>query len=297
VQSSLSLKVDLPYRPPIAWDRLLAFLAARAAPSVEAAGADGYARTVRVGPYAGVIRVARSTNARRGDSRLILVMSPSLAPVIDEVVARARDLFDLDADTTAIETQLAVAGLAPPERLRSGLRVPGAFDSFELAVRAILGQQVSVAGASTLMSRFTAKFGEPFATDHPTLNHLAATANRTADATVPDIRSIGLPVARATTIHRLAREVVEGRLRIEAGVDAMAVMEQLTEIPGIGPWTSGYIAMRAMRWSDAFPASDLVLRRSAGAATPRALLESAERWRPWRAYAAMQLWSGINDLA
>jgi AraC family transcriptional regulator of adaptative response / DNA-3-methyladenine glycosylase II len=216
---------------------------------------------------------------------------------MDRVVVRTRELFDLDADTTAIEAFLADAGLAPRGRLRPGLRVPGAFDSFELAVRAILGQQVSVAGASTLMSRFTAKFGESVATDHPTLDHLAATAERVADSTSDEIRSIGLPNARASTIHRLAREVATGRLVIEPGVDATAVMNQLTEIAGIGPWTSGYIAMRALRWSDAFPASDLVLRRNAGAATPRALLENAERWRPWRAYAAMQLWSGINDPA
>jgi AraC family transcriptional regulator, regulatory protein of adaptative response / DNA-3-methyladenine glycosylase II len=291
------MEVDLPYRAPIAWERLIAFLAARAAPSVEAADGDAYARTVCIDGHAGVIRVARSTNAGADAPALMLQMTPSLGPVADRVVTRTRQLFDLDADTNAIEAHLAAAELAPRERLRPGLRVPGAFDPFELAVRAVLGQQVSVAGASTLMSRFTAKFGEAIETGHASLTHLAATAERIANGTVEDIRSIGLPAVRAATIQRLACAVAQEKILIAPGADPSVVMEQLCEIPGIGPWTSGYIAMRALRWPDAFPASDLVLRRNAGAATPRELLQQAERWRPWRAYAAMQLWSGINDSA
>ncbi|MEO7086894.1 MAG: AlkA N-terminal domain-containing protein [Gemmatimonadaceae bacterium] len=260
-----------------------------------AAGADGYARTVIADGTPGVIRVAKSEKGKHTQPALLLTMSPPLRSSADLIARRVRDLFDLDADSDAIEAQLAAAGLARRERLRAGLRVPGAFDSFELATRAILGQQVSVASASTLMSRLTAKFGDGFETDHPSLTHLAATADRVAQASVAEIKSIGLSLARATTIHALACEIASGRLTIARGVAVPAAMEQLTAIPGIGPWTAGYIATRAMKWTDAFPSSDPILRRAAGTATPRELLASAERWRPWRAYAARQLWSGIND--
>jgi AraC family transcriptional regulator of adaptative response / DNA-3-methyladenine glycosylase II len=289
--------VELSYHPPLQWERLLGFLGARAAPSVEVAGPDGYARTVSAGGAVGVIRVTRPESVGDGTCApvLRLEVSESIAPASREIVARVRQLLDLDANTAAIESTLADAGLAPIDRLRRGLRVPGAFDPFELAVRAILGQQVSVKGASTLMARLTAKFGERITTDHPGLDHLPATAERIAAAGIADIRAIGLPVARATTIQLLAREVAEGRVVLAPEVDVPGTMDRLMSIPGIGPWTAGYIAMRALHWPDAFPASDLVLRRNAGASTPAELLRNAERWRPWRAYAAMQLWSGIND--
>jgi AraC family transcriptional regulator of adaptative response / DNA-3-methyladenine glycosylase II len=290
--------IDLEYQPPIEWTRLLAFLAARAAPSVESAEGGGYARTVRVGGLSGVIRAARVDEADDGRSVVRLTVSDTLDPVLSEIVPQVRRLLDLDANPEAIESHLAAAGLAPRERLRRGLRVPGAFDPFELAIRAILGQQVSVKGASTLMSRFTAAFGEPIATDHPSLHHLAATPERVAGAGVPEIRAIGIPGARAATIQALAREMAAGRVVIGPNVDAPpVVMRELVRLPGIGPWTAEYIAMRAMHWADAFPASDLVLRRNAGASTPAQLIKAAEAWRPWRAYAAMQLWSGINEPA
>ena len=285
----------LPYRPPLDWDALLAFLGARATPAVECVDKNGYARTMRIDGHAGIVRVTQppridSERNQRLPAVLHLAVSTSLDPVIAQVNARVRQLFDLDADSTSIESHLSAGGFAPLRRLRRGLRVPGTVDGFELAVRAILGQQVSVKGATTLMSRLTAAFGESLDCGDPHLWRLSATAERVADASVSSIKAIGLPTARAATIHSVAREVASGALRIDSDANVGPVTQQLLDITGIGPWTTEYIAMRAMHWPDAFPASDLGLRRNAGNLTTAALLRVAERWRPWRAYAAMQLW-------
>jgi AraC family transcriptional regulator of adaptative response / DNA-3-methyladenine glycosylase II len=292
------VRLALSYRPPLAWDALLAFLGARAAPAVESIHDGVYARTLSVDGHNGVIRVSRprASNARESDVRsaalpvLHLDVSASLLPVLLAVSARVRRLFDLDAEPEKIASQLESSGFGPIHDEARGLRVPGAADSFELAVRAILGQQVSVKGASTLMSRLTETFGAPIETDHPQLTRLAATADDIAQATPAAIATIGLPLARAATIHTLATRVADGSLVIEPEADVRALTRQLLDVPGIGPWTAEYILMRAVHWPDAFPASDLVLRRSAGNLSPAKLLYAAEQWRPWRAYAAMHLW-------
>jgi AraC family transcriptional regulator of adaptative response / DNA-3-methyladenine glycosylase II len=293
------VRLALSYRPPIAWDALLAFLGARAAPAVESIQDGVYARTLSVDGHSGIIRVSRPRASIVRESSvssaalpvLHLDVSASLLPVLLAVSARVRRLFDLDAEPEKIVSHLSSSGFGPIRGEARGLRVPGAADSFELAIRAILGQQVSVKGASTLMSRLTESFGAPIATDHPQLMRLAATAERIAQATPSAIATIGLPLARATTIHTLAAHVADGSLIIEPEADVRALTRQLLDLPGIGPWTAEYIVMRAVHWPDAFPASDLVLRRSAGDLSPAKLLRAAEQWRPWRAYAAMHLWS------
>ena len=263
--SGEGVRLTLSYRPPIDWNALLAFLGARATPGVEHVDDGRYSRTLRIGAQTGVIRVgARDV----GSSPVLgLEVSASLVPVLMEIRARVRHVFDLDAEPARIESHLRAGGLAPTWKLRRGLRVPGAIDGFELATRAILGQQVSVKGATTLMARLTATFGEAFDTGDPLLTRLAVTAERIAEAGVLRIKAIGLPTARATTIYLLSREVAEGALRIEPDADVRALTRRLTEIPGIGPWTAEYIAMRGMHWPDAFPAGDLVLRRKAGGLT------------------------------
>lgn len=295
-ESNEVVQLTLSYRPPLDWDRLLGFLAARATPGVEVVDAHGYARVIRIDGHTGVVRVTRQRPVgARNDSVIFpvvhLEVSTSLVPVLMQVCARVRQLFDLDAEPAKIESQLASGGLGPIRQTRCGLRVPGAFDGFELAVRAILGQQVSVKGATTLMSRLAATFGEAFDTEHPGLGRLAATAERIADASPSRVQAIGLPATRAMTIYSLARQIAEGALRIELDADVRALMRQMTDIAGIGPWTAEYVAMRALHWPDAFPATDLVLRRNAGNLTSAQILKAAERWRPWRAYAAMQLWA------
>jgi AraC family transcriptional regulator of adaptative response / DNA-3-methyladenine glycosylase II len=283
-----AIHLMLAYRPPIDLAALLAFLGARATPGVEAVTDSTYARTVRVGRYTGAIRVTVET--RPGALRLAI--GAALLPALVELRAGVRHLFDLDAEPVTIATHLAAAEL-PVAKIRRGLRVPGAFDGFELAIRAILGQQVTVKGATTLMARLSDEFAERVDTGDAALTRLAVSADRLADAGPARIKAIGLPAARAQTLHALARRVADGALRFEGDADVGEVVRELQEIPGIGAWTAEYVAMRALHWPDAFPSSDLVLRRRAGNLTEAQLRRAAERWRPWRAYAAMQLWTSV----
>ena len=292
-----TVRLTLTCRDPFAWEPLLGFLAARAAPEVECVDGSGYMRTVQIDGHTGVIRVSRAerpnprAGSRAATPALHLDVSAALMPVLMQVRAAVSCLFDLDAEPETIESHLVRAGIGPISPAHRGLRVPGAFDAFEVATRAILGQQVSVKGASTLMSRLTLTFGSPFRATHAALTRLPVSAASLANATVEQIKAIGLPLARATTIRTLAQQVASGALRIDPGADVHNLTKQLRAIAGIGPWTSEYIAMRAVHWPDAFPASDLVLCRSAGNLTSAQLLKAAERWRPWRAYAAMHLWA------
>jgi AraC family transcriptional regulator, regulatory protein of adaptative response / DNA-3-methyladenine glycosylase II len=289
---------SLPYRPPYDWDALLAFLAARATPGVESAADGRYRRTVRVGGHVGTVTVAPA----RGDA-LAVGTSPSLRPALGALLPRLRRLLDLDADPAAIGAHLATdPTLAPLVRRRPGLRVPGTLDGFDLAVRAILGQQVSVRGATTLAGRLAARFGDPVplapGDDASPLATLAVTAERLADAGIDGVAGIGLPRARAAALVALARAVADGALpelddpRPDMSAD---VARRLAELPGIGPWTAEYVAMRALRDPDAFPDGDLALRRALGDPPPAALRRASDRWRPWRAYAAMHLWASLGE--
>ena len=293
-----NLRLALAYRPPLAWRALLAFLGARATPGVERISSGTWTRTVVIGGRAGIIRVRQPEpgSALAGHDVLVLEVDATLAPALMPLCSRVKHLFDLVAEPDAIERHLVRSGFGRIGRGARGLRVPGAWDGFELAVRAILGQQVSVTGATTLMGRLTRLLGTPFAGGPDGLTHLAPTAEQIADAGVNAIRGIGLPAARAATIDELSRRVAAGSLSLEPDVDVKSLMRALTEIRGIGPWTAEYIAMRALHWPDAFPASDLVLRRNAGGLTTAQLNRVAESWRPWRSYAAMHLWHRTSDI-
>jgi AraC family transcriptional regulator of adaptative response / DNA-3-methyladenine glycosylase II len=187
--------------------------------------------------------------------------------------------------------------LRPLLRKTPGLRVPGAWDAFELAVRAVLGQQVSVAGATTLSGRLAKRFGTAFATPWPQLTHVFPAPTTLAEASVVDIAAIGLPQARAETIRAVARAAMAGQFAFPPGMPADAAVARMKEIPGIGEWTAQYLAMRLLRSPDAFPAGDLGLRKAAGSGAPMseaALRARAEVWRPWRAYAAAYLWQSLH---
>ena len=283
------MQIDLPYRPPIAWDRLVAFIGARAARQVEYVSGRQYARTAKIGRRVGMIRV--ELVEREGASVVSLEVSGSLEPEVDSIVARVRHLFDLDADTATIEAHLAANGSIQLHDDTRGLRVPGAFNGFELAVRAVVGQQVTVKGASTLMSRLVIAFGDAIQTDDAALTHLTPTPPHIAGASIAEVRAIGLPAARAATLLALATACARGDLEIDATSDVPELMRRLRTIPGIGPWTAEYVAMRVAHWSDAFPVGDLALRRAAGNLSAADLLRASEQWRPWRAYAAMHLWA------
>ena len=282
--------LDLPYRPPLAWDALLAFLAPRASAGVEHVADSCYSRTVAIGDSRGWVRVAPSP---RG-SALRAHVSGSLAPVLMAVAARLRALFDLAADPARIESQLgADPSLGALVARRPGLRVPGAFDGFELLARAILGQQVSVAAATTLAARLGERFGEPIVTPLPGLTRLTPSAARIASARVDALAAVGHTRARAECLRAAARACADGALDLAPGADPGAVREALLALPGIGPWTADYVLMRAVAWPDAFPHGDLGLRRALGIDDPRAVLGRAEAWRPWRAYGALQLWTSL----
>jgi AraC family transcriptional regulator, regulatory protein of adaptative response / DNA-3-methyladenine glycosylase II len=277
----------LPYHPPLAWAPLLAFLGARAAAPVEQAGDGTYQRTAALAARRGWLRVDREPGARA----LRVTLSESLGAVAPEVLQRLHALFDLGARPAAIRRALgADRRLAPLVERAPGLRVAGAFDGFELLLRAILGQQISVRAATTIAGRFAERFGEPVEVPGGGLTRLTPTAARVAEATVPELRALGLTGRRADTIQRVARSCAEGAMDLAMGADVGQLRQVLLAIPGVGPWTVEYVAMRALGSPDAFPHTDLVLMRLLGSVRRRELEAIADRWRPWRSYAAFHLW-------
>jgi AraC family transcriptional regulator of adaptative response / DNA-3-methyladenine glycosylase II len=281
------VRTTLPYRPPLDWHRLLAFVQKRCSAGLEVVEGTTYRRTVRLGRSAGWISVSHDAAA----PRLTVELSPTLAPVRDEVAARLRALFDLDADPEVIAAALRRDRLLAPSVKRDpGLRVAGAFDGFEAAVRIVLGQQVSVAAASTIGGRLARGLGAPIETPFPKLDRVPVPPEAIVEAGEDRIAGIGMPGARARTLVTLARAVLDGSLLLRPGAPLEETRARLLELPGVGPWTADMIAMRALGSADAFPAGDLGVLRALGT---RSILEAearAEAWRPWRAYAAMHLW-------
>jgi AraC family transcriptional regulator of adaptative response / DNA-3-methyladenine glycosylase II len=281
-----TLICEVAYRPPLDWEALLGFLAAHATVGVELIEGGRYMRVVECGQHRGWLAVEPV-----GDRPALRVeLATSLAPVLVPTLARVKRLFDLSADPLKIAAHLCPLASAHP-----GLRVPGAFDGFELAVRAILGQQVSVKGATTVAGRFAAAFGEPVATGIEGLDRLPPSAHRVAEAGSLAIAAIGMPAARGRALHGLAMAVVEGRVSLEPGPRVEEAIAALEALPGIGPWTANYIAMRALGWPDAFPHADLGIAKALNETDPRRVLARAEAWRPWRSYAAMQLWNNLKE--
>lgn len=282
-----TLALRLTYRPPFHWKALLEFLSARALAGVECVADDSYGRTVQLGEHRGWIVVRHDAPKRT----IVVELSDALAPALPALLNRVRHLFDLAAHPEVIAARLRHdARLASAIERAPGLRVPGAFDGFELAVRAVLGQQISVKAATTIAARYAAAFGEPVATPHKELNRATPAAARVAAASIDDVASLGIIATRAATIIALANELSSGHLVLEPGGDPERTMAHLTAIPGIGAWTAHYIAMRALRWADAFPKEDVILRQRLGGASPRAAEELSQAWRPWRSYATMYLW-------
>ena len=310
-----SVHLRLPYRTPLDADGLLAFFAERAIPGVEVAGDGIYRRTmllrggvaiIELTPVTGQVAAPRQAAADRLRAAGHVAGRPvapghveaavHLADLRDlgAAVGRCRALLDLDADPQAVDAALGADPLlAPLVRTAPGTRVPGAVDGFEIAVRAVLGQQVSVASARGTAGRIVRALGDPLAQPSGSLTHVFPTAEDVRDA---DDALLPVPASRRVTIRTLARSVADGALELGAGADRDDTRRRLMEIPGIGPWTTEYVAMRALADTDAFPATDLgVLRGIAalgGAADAHAL---AERWRPWRAYAVMHLWAGAGS--
>jgi AraC family transcriptional regulator of adaptative response / DNA-3-methyladenine glycosylase II len=295
------LTLRLAYRPPFGWSDIVRYLSGRAIPGVEAVAPEGsgaYLRSVRIGEAVGWLRVSHLPLKQQ----LELEVAPALATVLMPLLARVRSQFDLDANPAVIDAHLQQDPLLATQlQAMPGLRVPGAFDPFELALRAVLGQQVSVAGATTLAGRLVQRFGEPFATPFIGVTHHFPRAENLGAAAAADVAQIGMPLARAEAIRNLAQFAAGGGLNMTPGITLADAVAQLKTVRGIGEWTAQYIALRALRFPDAFPAGDLGLQKAAASddasttrLTEKQLLARAAAWSPWRAYAALALWHSLH---
>jgi AraC family transcriptional regulator, regulatory protein of adaptative response / DNA-3-methyladenine glycosylase II len=295
-----SVTLHLGYAPPYDWSSIIEFLAARAIPGVEIVEGDRYRRTIELNGRHGTIEVTAAIG-RDALAATIRFPDPRALPTI---VRRIRRVFDLGVDVAVITAQLeadpVLEGLV---RARPGLRVPGAWDGFELGVRAVLGQQITVTGARRLIGRLVEAHGEPLRSGdrgfelNSTLTSVFPTPRRLART---DLGLLGMPRARAAAIAGLATAADVDPDLFRRGASLHASIARLTTLPGIGEWTAQYIAMRALREPDAFPAADVGLLRALTGPdgrrpTPAAVLTRAEAWRPWRAYAAQHLWTSLTD--
>jgi AraC family transcriptional regulator of adaptative response / DNA-3-methyladenine glycosylase II len=278
----------LRYRPPYNWDGMLRFLAPRATPGVEAVESGSYRRSISLNGNHGWLEVSPdggndglAVRVQFGDPRALFL-----------IVERIRAMFDLNADWAAISQGLAGDPvLAMRMEANPGMRVPGCWNGFEMAVRAILGQQITVKGATALAGRLAAALGTPISASGG-VTHLFPAPEVLADA---GLSAVGMPRARWETIRALARAVSDGQIRFDGIIDADDFLARMCEIPGIGKWTAQYVAMRALGEPDAFPSGDLGLLRALGLESSRELERRAEAWRPWRAYASMYLWTTAGE--
>lgn len=306
------LTLRLAYRAPFAWDSMLDYLAGRCIAGVEAIQTVRqqrfYVRSVQL-TYQQQLQPQTlqgwfSVSHLVGQHQVEVQIAANLAPVLMTLLARVRQQFDLDANPAKVETHLGSdPQLALQIERTPGLRVPGAFEPFELAIRAVLGQQISVAAATTLSARLVQRFGTCIVTPFDSITHHFPTSSQLALIDVDDLAQIGLPKTRATTVLALARFAAAGGLEIAPGSSLEQTIALLSSVAGIGDWTANYIALRALRFSDAFPAGDLGLQKAAaqgmdGATkklTAAQLSAHAQRWSPWRGYAALLLWHSLNN--
>ena len=295
--SAQGITVKLGYRPPYDVGAMVAFMQTHRIDTIESIGVDGHKYSSRrtFGIEAAGKKYTGWLQIRFDETRhqLVLTLSDSLCDVLPLLIRRVRAAFDLDADPNAIN-----AVLHDDFPTGDSLRVPGELDGFELAVRAILGQQVTVAAARTLTQRLVNKFGEPITTPWPELSRLFPTAAALAadSGDVADqMGKLGIVRQRQAAITGLAKAVTNG-LQLQGNADAQATVDALKALPGIGDWTAQYIAMRALRWPDAFLAGDVALHKRLGLQglkNPARLAEAASQaWKPWRSYAVIRTWSG-----
>jgi AraC family transcriptional regulator of adaptative response / DNA-3-methyladenine glycosylase II len=288
-RSAARASLRLAYRPPCDIDGLLGFFARRAVRGVESVDGLGLRRTLALTHRGTTLAGWLACRFVPERAEVWLEVAPSLAPVLGSAMQRVRQAFDLDADPAQIEA--ALGSLAAP----AGTRLPGGFDGFEIAVRVILGQQVSVQGARTLLGRLVERLGSAIETPFDGLNRLFPDARTLAAATPESIGTLGIVRQRVRAIQGLAAAVASGALRLDRSAPLEATLEQLRALPGIGEWTVQMIAMRALAWPDAFPASDIGVCNALGTRDARQVAACAEAWRPWRAYAVLRLWHRLEQ--
>lgn len=292
-----SLTLTLGYRPPYQWRQIIGFLAGRAIPGVEVVNDESYMRTVHhvngeQKNISGWMRVGRCP----GKNALNVTLSWALLPALPHLLARVRNLFDLYCYPDAVYEILSVMNRIRPGLCVPGTRLPGCFDPFEMAVRAVLGQQITVKAAGTLSGRLAKTYGTPVETGMEGLTHTFPSAHEIAalDGDIADhLGSLGITRVRANTILALARKIVNGEIDFTPCVLPEAEIRKLLSIPGIGAWTAQYIAMRAMGWPDAFPHTDHGVKKVLAPLSEDEILKLGEAWRPWRSYATINLWNSL----
>ncbi len=294
---SESITLSLAYRPPFAWETLLKFVGERAIPGVEHVDSSRYRRTVVItrkgAAWRGWIAVANCPERHM----LTVTLSASLFPVVNQVLTRIRFLFDLNCSPHEIQEKLGSMRIGDDMLFEPGLRLPGSFDPFEMSVRAILGQQITVRAARTLATRMATYLGEPLQTPFKELNVTFPTIERICALEEPiedHLGPLGVIATRARSIRALAEALRQGVIRLGPGADPEREMAGLAALPGFGPWTVQYLAMRALGWPDAFPHTDYGVRKALGNLPAREILALARNWAPWRSYATLSLWNHLS---
>ncbi|WLQ15172.1 AlkA N-terminal domain-containing protein [Hahella aquimaris] len=283
------ISFEMPYRPPYAWDALLNFLNARTIAGVDAVVDGRYRRIVRVeaeeNPVVGWFEASHEAEA----ARIRIRLDSTLSRHIGYLINRLRAFFDVSCVPQEINKVLGTLAQGDP-----GLRIPGGMDGFEIAVRAILGQQITVAAARTLLARLVDKFGEPIDTPFPEIHRAFPNAATLVDLPIEELASLGVIRTRVRAIQEIAAAMLRGELTLTPATNVEQEIKRLHAIPGIGDWTAQYIALRAMSWPDGFPASDVGVRKALGGVDAKQAALTAEDWRPWRGYAVMHLWRSLE---
>jgi AraC family transcriptional regulator of adaptative response / DNA-3-methyladenine glycosylase II len=289
--------LKLGYRPPYRWEALIDFLARRALPGIEAVWDNRYFRTLSLRRggrrYDGWIAAAN----RARENALELTVSPSLLPVVSVAINRVRSLFDLNGDPEGIYDTLSRMNDIAPGLCVKGTRLPGAVDPFEIAVRAVLGQQLSIKSARTLCARLAAALGDPIDTPFEGLNRIFPdfyTLYELGPSIEERLGPLGIRRTQARALYALAEALGEGRISLSSRSYPEEEMEKLLSIRGFGPWTVQYIAMRALNWPDAFPHTDYGVKKALAGRSQAEILALSQDWRPWRAYAAINLWNSLK---
>ncbi len=288
----------LGYRPPYAWDKLISFLAARAVPGVESVVENTYRRTVVIKKaetlYYGWVSISNIPKK----AVLSVTLALSLLPVLSQVLAKIKYLFDVTCRPMEIFEKLMTMNKLSPDMCVPGIRVPGCFDPFEMSVRSVLGQQITVKAARTLAARFAAAFGEKIVTPFAELAFTFPQSDRIYALGIPienHLGPLGIIGTRARSIFALAEALETGAIVFSHGADPEQEMEKLLKLPGLGPWTVQYIAMRVLGWPDAFLSTDYGVKKALSHMTPPEILTLSQAWSPWRSYATITLWNFLEE--
>lgn len=297
-KSTTGITLFLGYRPPYQWETFLDFLSTRAIPGVESVDGQAYRRTAEIKKGATIYRGWFEVVDCAAKHALSVTLSPSLLPVLPQILARVRRLFDVACDPHEIAQSLQSLDQILPGTHLLGVRLPGCFEPFEMSVRAVLGQQVTVKAARTLAMRMASAFGTPIETPYQDLNvtfpdpeRICALEQPVADHLGP----LGITGARARCIRGLAEAMLDGQVSFAHSADPEIEMNKLLALPGFGPWTVEYIGMRAFGWPDAFPHTDYGVKKALVGRTPAEILQLSQQWRPWRSYATMLLWRSLSQ--